>query len=311
MTICNDLDGSSSDRSGVIGFEYCNSQGEIKNVNLIGWRESGRYLLGRCLEDGKFKTYRIDRIQKYFGDVSAFLTNPIQLPPPKLPSRSSTTSDGFHVCFTGFKASEKNALEARADTHGLIVVQSVTRDLKFLVCGSNAGPKKIEQARDRSVYILNATQFELFIETGELPDDQIVMAGSRGLSERLENPSLEFETWHYKIEKWHWNAFGVRVRPSVKAVNTWSRMPQTYDFHEGDVFYDSTNHENALQVTYNSEDGALEIHEIFGKRQVQGFHVTEEQFAIWLETGIRPKLALSVYRGNSKSGALMWRLSDS
>jgi hypothetical protein len=312
----NVLEELSADQSKVVGFEYCNSQGEIKDVHLIGWRESGCYLLGRCLEDGKFKTYRIDRIKRYFSDVSVVLQNPVQLPPPKLKSSSLDKADGLQVCFTGFTADQKKVFEEQAITAGLAVVQSVTKNLKFLVCGANAGPKKIEQARDRSIYILSSAQFGLLIETGELPDDQVVLVGQRSFAERLDNPSLVFKDWHYKAEEWHWSAFGVSVRQfvvpgSTAVASAWSQMSGVYDFHQGDVFYDAVNQANFLQVAYNSEDGTLEIHEVFGKEPAEGYQVTEEQFAFWLETGIRPNTALRIYRGNSRSGALMWRLSDS
>lgn len=316
MTIGPVLEEAFVDPSKVLGFEYCNSQGEIKDVHLIGWRESGRYLLGRCLEDGKFKTYRIDRIRKYFADVSTLLVNPVQLAPPKLRVSDTNTSDSLQVCFTGFTGDQKIALQEQALANGLTVVQSVTKNLKFLVCGSNAGPKKIKQARDRSIYILSAVQFELLLETGELPDDQIVLAGNRSFAERIENPSNVFNGWRYKVQEWHWSAFSVCVRQfvdsvSAEVIHSWSRISGVFDFHEGDVFYDVNNQDNFLQVAYNSEDGILEIHEVFGRKPAQGYQVTEEQFAFWLETGIRPKTVLSIYRGNSHSGLLMWRLSDS
>lgn len=310
------LDDLQVDKSTVLGFEYCNGQGEIKDVHLVGWRESGCYLLGRCLEDGKFKTYRIDRVQRYFSDVSSLLKNPVQLPPPSLKKSSPTRGNGLQVCFTGFKADQKIDLERQATNAGLVVVKSVTNNLKFLVCGSNAGPKKVEQARDRSIYILSIAQFELLIETGELPDDQVVISGERNFADRVENPSLVFNGWHYKVEEWHWSAFGVSIRQfvvpgSTKVVSAWAQMSTVYDFHRGDVFYAASNQANFLQVAYDSEDGMLEIHEVVGREAATGFQVTKEQFAFWLETGVRPSTALRIYRGNSRSGTLMWRLSES
>jgi hypothetical protein len=316
MAIKSDLEEASVDLAKVVGFEYCNSQGEIKDVHLIGWRESGRYLLGRCLEDGKFKTYRIDRIRKYFNDVSDFLKNPVQLPPPKLKTSSSSEPQGLQVCFTGYKADDKKILESMAKEAGLSVVQSVTKNLRFLVCGLNAGPKKIEDARDRAVYILSTTQFEALVETGELPDDQVVVVGDRNFAVKINDPNLLFEKWKYKVEQWHWAAFSVSMRQFVIAgssevQNSWSRISDTYAFHQGDIFYKDFDQTNFLQVAYNSEDGMLEIHQVLGSESAQGYEVTEEQFAFWLETGVRPKTALRIYRGNSRAGALMWRLSDS
>jgi hypothetical protein len=115
---------------------------------------------------------------------------------------------------------------------------------------------------------------------------------------------------YYKAEEWHWSAFGVSVRQffvpgSTEVASAWSQMSGVYDFHQGDVFYDAVNQANFLQVAYNIEDGTLEIHEVFGKEPAEGYQVTEEQFAFWLETGIRPKTALRIYRGNSRSGAMV------
>ena len=316
MVVKNELEKSSVDQAKVVGFEYCNSQGEIKDVHLIGWRESGRYLLGRCLEDGKFKTYRIDRIRKYFENVSDFLKNPVQFPPPKLKKTSASSEpQGLQVCFTGYKSDDKKLLERKAQESGLSVVQSVTKNLKFLVCGANAGPKKIEDARDRAVYILSTAQFESLIETGELPDDQVAVVGERNFAVKINDPSLLFENWKYKIEQWHWGAFSVSMRQFVDAgsnelKNSWSQVSGVYDFHQGDVFYGNFDQPNFLQVAYNNEDGMLEIHQAFGNESAQGYEVTEEQFAFWLETGVRPKTALRIYRGNSRAGTLMWRLSE-
>jgi NAD-dependent DNA ligase len=66
------------------------------------------------------------------------------------------------VCFTGFTASEKDALIKVAESRSLRVVQSVTTDLHFLVCGPNAGPKKLEKATAQGVAIISEEDFKTY-----------------------------------------------------------------------------------------------------------------------------------------------------
>jgi NAD-dependent DNA ligase len=66
------------------------------------------------------------------------------------------------VCFTGFTASEKDALIKIAESRTLRVVQSVTTDLQFLVCGPNAGPKKLEKATAQGVAIMSEEDFKAY-----------------------------------------------------------------------------------------------------------------------------------------------------
>lgn len=63
------------------------------------------------------------------------------------------------VCFTGFTASEKDRLIETAKERGLKVVQSVTDELHYLVCGPNAGPKKLEKAKAQGVAIILEEDF--------------------------------------------------------------------------------------------------------------------------------------------------------
>jgi NAD-dependent DNA ligase len=66
------------------------------------------------------------------------------------------------VCFTGFTASEKDALVKIAESRTLRVVQSVTTELHFLVCGANAGPKKLEKATAQGVAIMSEEDFRTY-----------------------------------------------------------------------------------------------------------------------------------------------------
>jgi hypothetical protein len=74
------------------------------------------------------------------------------------------------VCFTGFSVKEKEESSQLANNANLEVVGSVTKKLAFLCCGENAGPAKLQSARDKGCLVLNKTQFLLLLETGELPN---------------------------------------------------------------------------------------------------------------------------------------------
>lgn len=76
----------------------------------------------------------------------------------------------FEVCFTGFKKDDKERLISLATDNKMSVRTSVTQNLQVLCCGYNAGPKKVDAARMKGVVILDESQFQLLVETGEVPD---------------------------------------------------------------------------------------------------------------------------------------------
>ncbi len=59
------------------------------------------------------------------------------------------------ICFTGFSPNEKKELQMLAKKYNLYVVKSVTRLLKYLCCGENAGPVKIMKAKDQGAIIID------------------------------------------------------------------------------------------------------------------------------------------------------------
>jgi NAD-dependent DNA ligase len=76
----------------------------------------------------------------------------------------------LQVCFTGFGAAEKQELEALAEAAKIRVVTRVTKELGILVCGPNAGPKKLETAAAQGALLLERKDFEHFVATGEVPE---------------------------------------------------------------------------------------------------------------------------------------------
>jgi NAD-dependent DNA ligase len=68
---------------------------------------------------------------------------------PKLPE----------MCFTGFDLSRKAELQKIAEDCGFKCVTKVTKNLKFLCTGKNAGPSKIKEANKQGVQIISEQDF--------------------------------------------------------------------------------------------------------------------------------------------------------
>jgi len=83
---------------------------------------------------------------------------------------SPSSSETFDICFTGFPAKDRTELTDLAAKNDMMVRKSVVKNLDILCCGKNAGPKKLESALIQGVTVLNKTQFEHFIETGEITE---------------------------------------------------------------------------------------------------------------------------------------------
>ena len=85
--------------------------------------------------------------------------------PPKAKDQRS------QVCFTGFREPEKSVLINLAEANGLRSVNSVTKNLSYLVCGENAGPLKMEKAAKQGAFLVEANEFIALMETGEIAVD--------------------------------------------------------------------------------------------------------------------------------------------
>lgn len=170
-------------------FVYVDSRGNISSRAVVRVSESDGYIQGICLMDDAFRTFRKDRVLEYV-ETKDQLQGCLEYwqSPEKAESvaqqlaasgggggtgkrRSSSKKPGaLEVCFTGFKAADKERLTSTADNAGMVVRTSVTTALDFLCCGYNAGPKKIDKARYQGVVTLSEDQFLALIETGEIPE---------------------------------------------------------------------------------------------------------------------------------------------
>jgi NAD-dependent DNA ligase len=68
---------------------------------------------------------------------------------PKLPE----------ICFTSFDLSRKAELQKIAENRGFKCVTQVTKNLKFLCTGNNAGPIKLRDATKQGVVIISENDF--------------------------------------------------------------------------------------------------------------------------------------------------------
>lgn len=166
-------------------FVYVNAQGIAGKYHLVNTRTSGDYLQGISIETGNgFRTFRKDRVLLMFeslGDMENYTINDELISDGKdLISKQKASSQShlqqrhnkLEICFTGFAKAEKESLIDKAIAAGMQVRDGVAKNLHFLCCGSNAGPKKVESSREKGVLIIVASQFMHMLETGEIPIDQ-------------------------------------------------------------------------------------------------------------------------------------------
>ncbi len=85
------------------------------------------------------------------------------------PKSNRHKKNAQEICFTGFSTIERKELEDEAEEAHLEVVKSVTKSLRYLVTGPNAGPAKLEKAKQQEVVLMDIEQFRKMLETGELP----------------------------------------------------------------------------------------------------------------------------------------------
>lgn len=181
-----------------IYFVYVNAKNKIAAYSLTnaftGWDEE--YLHGFCKTRGHYRTFKDERVLKFFNSLEAaeeYAKTLQKIDPAEFKfsddgllhtggtSYKRYESPGMYtpldfsgpleICFTGFKKDDKERLSKLASKAGMIVRKDVTVNLHFLCGGFNAGPKKLEVAQKKGTMILHESEFISLIETGELPDD--------------------------------------------------------------------------------------------------------------------------------------------
>jgi len=149
-------------------FVYRNGDGVESERTLIKWNENSRYINGRSADDSLPKTYRKDRIVEFLQGEELLLGD--AAPPAPEPAPRAPSDQRPQIQFTGFSKAEKTELQALADAHGLWVMSKAGKNLAFLCCGPNAGPKKIANAHDAGATIMDSAAFRHLLATGEILD---------------------------------------------------------------------------------------------------------------------------------------------
>jgi predicted DNA-binding transcriptional regulator YafY len=151
-------------------FVYRDGAGAETLRKLTSFREDASYLRGYCEYSGGMRTFRKDRIITHLDDDNADAFSHVS-PPSAGRSRDEMDDDyRWEVCFTGFKAPIRAALEAMAISGGMAVRKSVTANLDFLCVGDNAGSTKMLAAEHKGCHIITPDQLYDLINDGVLPD---------------------------------------------------------------------------------------------------------------------------------------------
>lgn len=153
-----------------IKFLYRNAEGVERVHTITSWAEKGHYITGYSEEAMAPRTFLKFRVLEYLDGSATLLSSPSAPPPPPRLSRLAQPDDRARILFTGFPSVQRADLERRADQAGLRVVKGITQNLAFLCCGPNAGPTKLEAAREQGSIVLRQYEFMTLCETGEIPD---------------------------------------------------------------------------------------------------------------------------------------------
>lgn len=147
-------------------FSYQDAKGESREWTLIRWSENTRYIQGRTATDSLPRTFRKDRIQAYLEGHDQLLFD--RAPPAPEPAPQAQPDTRPQILFTGFKTADRLRLEAMAAENGFRVMKTVSKALAVLCIGYNAGPTKVEDAREAGAFVLTDVDLMHLIKTGEI-----------------------------------------------------------------------------------------------------------------------------------------------
>lgn len=152
--------------SGDIQFWYTDAEGNLTHRNVHILSVDSEYLEGIDLDKKAERTFRIERMDDEIVDLSTgeILTKQAWLEQHSVFDIEYKTSeyDNLYeeeICFTGFKKARKEELELEAMLNGFLVVKSVTKNLSYLVCGSNAGSAKMSKATEQGAEVISEIEF--------------------------------------------------------------------------------------------------------------------------------------------------------
>lgn len=151
----------------MLRFIYTDAKGNTTERELTRWSETAEHIQGRCEQDQFPRTFRKDRILQFLAGSE--LLNKQVAPPVLRPAPKLEPGVRPQILFTGFKADHRSQLERVATEQGLRVMKTPGKSLTYLCIGANAGPTKVDKAREAGAFILNELELQTLFETGELP----------------------------------------------------------------------------------------------------------------------------------------------
>ncbi len=149
--------------------QYINAKGTANTFEGKLVAEFGDYF--RLYTGDSPKTFRKDRVKRWLR--GAELLDDINAHHHSDPTaRDINKSHLPEICFTGFSKADKARLEKDAKAAGFYPTKrSITVKLLALCCGENAGPSKLNKAKEQGCLVLDENQFYKLIETGEIPEE--------------------------------------------------------------------------------------------------------------------------------------------
>lgn len=148
-------------------FIYQDARGEVREWVIPRWTENTRYIQGRSERDTLPRTFRKDRVLEYLEGADQLLFDLAKPAPEPVPRTQSDTRP--QILFTGFKSADRARLESKATDHGFRVMKTAGKSLAVLCIGHNAGPTKVEAARETGAFIVTEEQLDHLLLTGEVP----------------------------------------------------------------------------------------------------------------------------------------------
>lgn len=163
-----------------IEFDYRDARGNESRRHVHVQAVDDEYLQGECMKAMATRTFVIGRMRGKVLDLASgeliapkrfaaeLRRNPLNDPSliareferdfqPETPEHEAVEAD--EVCFTGFSKADRFRLEGEAELAGMTVRQSVTKNLRYLVTGSNAGPAKVAQAYEVGAQVIDEAEF--------------------------------------------------------------------------------------------------------------------------------------------------------
>lgn len=150
-----------------ITFKYQSLRGHTTEHSLLYWQYNTVGVQGRE-HTGAFASFSRARIVDVQAGGDWLVPEEAVLAPDPLARCKGGQSP--RIFFFGFTAAERFPLELLAAEKGLHVLPALQAQLEFCCCGPRVRWRDLQQAFDRSAWVLHPQQLMRALETGELPE---------------------------------------------------------------------------------------------------------------------------------------------